>query len=109
MPGKSVKIGSKVLALSNLDKVLYAQTGFTKGQVIEYYRQVSRYLLPHLKDRPITLNRLPDGVTGQRFYEKNAPSYTPDWVKTFPIARSNEASMIDYILINDLPTLLWTA
>jgi bifunctional non-homologous end joining protein LigD len=109
MPGKSVKIGGKVLALSNLDKVFYPNTGFTKGQVIEYYRQVSRYLVPHLKDRPITLNRLPDGVKGQRFYEKNAPSYTPDWVKTFPIAKNSEASMIDYILINDLPTLVWTA
>jgi len=109
MAGASVKVRGKVLALSNLDKVFYPESGFTKGQVIEYYRRVSRYLLPHLKDRPITLNRLPDGVTGQRFYEKNAPSYTPDWVKTFPIARSNDGSMIDYILINDLPTLLWTA
>src|SRR5215510_12062856 len=109
MAGTSIKVGGKVLALSNLDKVLYPKTGFTKGQLIDYYRSVSRYLLPHLKDRPITLNRLPDGVTGERFYEKNAPSHTPEWVKIFPIARSSEASTTNYILINDLPTLLWTA
>lgn len=105
---ESVKIGGKTLALSNLDKVLFPETGFTKGQVIDYYTRVSPYLLPHLKDRPITLNRLPDGVTGERFYEKNAPSHTPDWVKTFPVF-SDEAKTIDYILINDLPTLVWTA
>ncbi len=104
-----IKIGGKVLALSNLDKLMYPKAGVTKGQVIDYYSRVSRYLLPHLKDRPITLNRLPDGVEGERFYEKNAPSFTPAWVKTFQVSRRSEASVIHYILINDLPTLVWTA
>ncbi|HWP24665.1 MAG TPA: non-homologous end-joining DNA ligase [Candidatus Binatia bacterium] len=108
MAGESVKIGGKTLALSNLEKVLFPKTGFTKGQVIDYYAQVSHYLIPHLKDRPITLNRLPNGVTGERFYEKRAPTHTPAWVKTFPVS-SEGGAVIDYILINDLPTLIWTA
>lgn len=88
---------------------MYPGTGFTKGQVIDYYTRVAPYLLPHLKDRPITLKRFPDGIAGEHFYEKDAPSFTPVWVKTFPIPRSGGNSMIDYILINDLPTLVWSA
>jgi bifunctional non-homologous end joining protein LigD len=104
-----LRIGNKELALSNLDKVMYPETGFTKGQVIDYYTRVAPYLLPHLKNRPITLKRFPDGVAGEHFYEKDAPSFTPAWIKTFPIARSAGNSMIHYILINDLPTLVWSA
>ena len=88
---------------------MYPDTGFTKGQVIEYYTAIAPYLLPHLKDRPITMKRFPDGVDGKYFYEKDAPSFTPDWVKTFPIPRTSENTVIDYILINDLPTLVWSA
>jgi len=77
MASTSVKVGGKNLTLSNLDKILYPRTRFTKGQIIDFYTSISRYLLPHLKDRPITLKRYPDGVGGQYFYEKNAPSFTP--------------------------------
>ena len=105
----SARFGGKELALSNLDKVMYPETGFTKGRVIDYYNAVARYMLPHLKDRPITLKRFPDGVGGQHFYEKDAPSHTPRWVKTYQIPRSSEASVINYILINDLPSLIWSA
>jgi bifunctional non-homologous end joining protein LigD len=106
---KRTTIGGRELALSNLEKIIYPEAGFTKGQVIEYYRRASRYILPHIKNRPITLKRYPDGVKGEHFYEKNAPSYTPQWVKTFPIERASGASVINYILINDLPTLVWSA
>jgi bifunctional non-homologous end joining protein LigD len=106
---KRVKIAGRLLELSNLDKVMYPEIGFTKGQVIDYYRRVSRYILPHIKNRPITLKRFPNGVGGKHFYEKDAPSYTPDWVKTFPIPRTSVESVINYILINDLPTLVWSA
>ena len=88
---------------------MYSEVGFTKGQVIEYYTQVARYLLPHLKNRPITMKRFPNGVDSQYFYEKNAPSFTPKWVKTYPIPRTSEKSVIRYILINGLPTLVWSA
>jgi bifunctional non-homologous end joining protein LigD len=103
------KIAGKEIEFSNLDKVMYPATGFTKGQVIDYYIRVSRYILPHIKNRPVTLKRFPNGVTGQHFYEKNAPSFTPNWVKTFPVPRTSEASVINYILINDVPTLAWSA
>jgi bifunctional non-homologous end joining protein LigD len=105
----SVKIGNKQLALSNLDKVLYPETGFTKGQVIDFYTRVGPYILPHLKNRPITLKRFPNGIKGEHFYEKDAPSFTPAWIKTFPVRRSSGESMINYILINDLPSLVWSA
>ena len=97
------------VAFSNLDKIMYPETGFTKGQVIEYYRAIGSYVLAHLKNRPMTMKRFPDGIAGQHFYEKNAPSFTPSWVKTFEIPRSSESSLIHYVLINDLPTLLWSA
>jgi bifunctional non-homologous end joining protein LigD len=109
MASAAVKIGGKSLALSNLDKIMYPKTGFTKGQVIDFYTSISRYLLPHLKDRPITLKRYPDGVDGQHFYEKNAPSFTPPWIKKFPIPHTHENSVVNYILINDLPSLIWCA
>jgi bifunctional non-homologous end joining protein LigD len=88
---------------------MYPAVGFTKGQVIEYYTSVSRHILPHLKNRPVTLKRFPDGVSAEHFYEKDAPSFTPSWVKTFPVARTSEESVINYILINDVPTLVWSA
>lgn len=79
MPKKhKAKFGNRELELSNLDKVMYPGSGFTKGQLIDYYVRVSKYILPHLKDRPITQKRYPDGVKGQHFYEKNAPSFTPE-------------------------------
>ena len=104
-----ITIEGRELALSNLDKVMYPETGFTKGDVIEFYRTIGPYILPHLEDRPLTMKRYPDGVAGQHFYEKNAPSFTPAWVKRFRVPRSSERSFIHYILVNDLPTLVWSA
>jgi bifunctional non-homologous end joining protein LigD len=97
------------LAITNPDKVLYPAGRFTKQQVVEYYLHVARWLLPHFKNRPITLKRFPEGVRGEFFYEKDAPSFTPAWVKTFPVPRREGGSPIDYILINDAQTLAWTA
>jgi bifunctional non-homologous end joining protein LigD len=105
----SVKIGNKKLTVSNIDKVLYPETGFTKGQVIDFYSRVARFILPHIENRPITLKRYPNGVQGEHFYEKNAPSFTPAWINTYPIQRSSRESMINYVLINDLASLLWSA
>jgi len=111
MPKKtqSVEIEGHKIAVSNLDKVLYPATRFTKGQVIDYYVRASKYLLPHLKDRPVTLKRFPDGVRGEFFYEKNAPSYTPEWIERFAVPSKTRGSDIHYILINNLPTLVWLA
>jgi len=104
-----VKVGERTLTLSNVDKVLYPGNRFTKGQVIDYYVRVAPYILAHLKDRPITLKRYPEGVRGEFFYEKNAPAFTPQWVKRFTVSRHHHAGVIHYILINDLPTLVWVA
>ena len=72
-----VRVGGKQLKLSNLSKVLYPKTGFTKAQVIDYYLRVSKVLLPHVRDRPLTLKRYPNGVDHPRFFEKNCPSHRP--------------------------------
>lgn len=110
MPQPSqLEIDGRKLMLSNLDKVLYPGSGFTKAQVIDYYIRASRFLLPHLKDRPVTMKRYPDGVAGGHFYEKDAPRFTPDWVETFPVPRKTGGRPIRYILINDLATLVWCA
>jgi bifunctional non-homologous end joining protein LigD len=102
-----VEVGRRRLKLSNLDKVFYPATGFTKGQVIDYYTRIAPVLLPHLRDRPLTLKRYPDGVEGPHFYEKQCPSHRPDWVKTVPVQAGGK--VIDFCLANDLPTLVWLA
>lgn len=94
---------------SNLDKVFFPKPGFTKGAMVKYYIDVSAYILPHLKNRPVTLIRFPDGISGDRFYEKNAPQFAPDWIKTFAVPRKSREGEINYILINDAPTLAWCA
>ena len=110
MPKKQeLEIDGRKIPVSNLDKALYPATGFTKGQVIDYYIRVAPVMLPHLKDRPVTLVRYPDGVAGEHFYEKNAPAFTPQWVKTFPVLRRTGESPIRYIVINNLATLVWCA
>jgi len=103
--GTQLDIGGTPVAVSNIDKVLYPKNGFTKGQVIDYYIRVSPYLLPHLKDRPITLKRYPNGVEGFFFYEKNCPPH-PKWVTTTNVPRS-EGRDISYCLLNSLPALVW--
>jgi bifunctional non-homologous end joining protein LigD len=90
-------------------KVLYPGGKFTKADVIDYYQRVSPYLLPHFHNRPVTLKRYPGGVFGETFYEKDAPGFTPDWVKTFPVPRHEGGPDINYILINDRRTLMWAA
>ena len=105
---QEIEIEGRKVALTNLDKVLFP-SGFTKGQVIDFYVRISDYLLPHLKDRPITLKRYPDGVGAPHFYEKDAPRYTPDWIRTFNVPRRSGEAVIRYIVIDDLPTLVWCA
>src|ERR1051325_901762 len=99
----------KRAAVSNPDKILYPAGKFIKADVAEYYQQVARWLLPHFKNRPVTLKRYPNGVYGEAFYEKDAPGFTPEWVKVFPVPRREGGPDIGYILINDARTLGWTA
>jgi bifunctional non-homologous end joining protein LigD len=104
-----IEVEGKKLAVSNLEKVLYPEVGFTKGQVIDYYIRIAPVLLPHLKHRPITLKRYPEGVDGFFFYEKQCPSHRPAWVKTTEVPSRRQAGKIDYCMINDLPALVWAA
>ena len=105
----TLQIGRLSVPVSNLSKIFYPSSGFTKGQVIDYYIAVSRWLLPHLKDRPITLKRYPDGVEGGFFYEKRCPPYRPEWLQTAPVWSDRTESEINYCMLNDLPSLVWAA
>lgn len=104
-----VEIEGREVTLSNLEKVMYPAAGFTKGQVIDYYIKVSKFILPHLEDRPLTLKRYPDGVTKEFFYEKNASKHTPKWVETASVRRKRKAGNIRYVMLNNLPSLVWAA
>jgi bifunctional non-homologous end joining protein LigD len=104
-----VEIGDRRLSLSNLDKVLYPEVGFAKGQVIDYYTRIAPYVLPHLRDRPLTLKRYPNGVDAPYFYEKQCPSHRPEWVQTAAVYSRSNSRTIDFCICNDLPTLVWLA
>ena len=100
-----MEVEGRELRLSNLDKVLYPAVGFTKGAVIDYYTRAAPHLLPHLRGRALTLKRYPNGVEQGHFYEKQKPSHAPEWVKSAPIQAGDR--LIDFVLCNDLPTLVW--
>jgi bifunctional non-homologous end joining protein LigD len=95
------------MQVSNLEKVLYPKTGFTKGQVIDYLIKISPVLLPHLKNRPLTLKRYPNGVEQAFFYEKKCPKHRPDWVSTASVWSEGNNANINFCLANDLPSLVW--
>jgi bifunctional non-homologous end joining protein LigD len=110
MPDKAhLVVNGKKLLVSNLNKILYPKPGFTKGQVIDYYIRVAPVLLPHLKDRPLTMKRYPNGVDGEFFYEKNCPTHRPSWVKTAKVWSEGNQRDMHYCLVQDLPTLVWAA
>ncbi|HUR57561.1 MAG TPA: ATP-dependent DNA ligase, partial [Opitutaceae bacterium] len=96
------------VSFSNLDKVFFPATGFTKGDLIRYYIEVAPVLIPHFRGRPVTLIRMPNGVKGERFYEKNAPGHTPDWVPRTTVPKS-EGGEINYLMLDDARTLAWCA
>jgi bifunctional non-homologous end joining protein LigD len=86
---------------------MYPEVGFTKGQVIDYYTRIAPAVLPHLRDRPLTLKRYPNGVEGGHFYEKQCPSHRPDWVRSEPVTLRSK--VIEFCVCDDLPTLVWLA
>jgi bifunctional non-homologous end joining protein LigD len=113
-----VEIDGRKLELSNLDKVLYPEAGFTKAQVIDYYTRIAPVMLPHLADRPLTLHRFPNGTGAKGFYEKQCPDHRPDWVVTTSIRargvgrfgeRRRDPRDIDFCLVEDRATLVWLA
>jgi len=108
----TVQVDDRTLTLSNLEKVLYPETGFTKGEVVDYYTRITPVLLPHVRERPLTFKRYPDGVDGKFFFEKNAPSHTPDWVRRVRLpspGSTKNRETIDYAVLCDLPSIVWAA
>jgi bifunctional non-homologous end joining protein LigD len=103
-----VKAGRRNVDVTNPDKVFYPETGFTKADVVRYYQDVAPVLLPHLKDRLVTLKRYPNGVEGDFFYEKQCPKHRPEWVGTAPMQRK-DGKTIDYCLLNDRAALAWAS
>ena len=104
-----VVVEGRTLKLSNLDKVLYPKAGFTKGQVIDYYTRIAPAVLPHIRSRPLTLKRYPNGVEEDYFYEKQCPKHRPPWVAVQPVWSEGNGRNVDFCLCNDLPTLVWCA
>ena len=106
MSRKIVEIAGRRLSLSNLEKDLYPAYGFTKAHILEYYRRMARFILPHLQDRALTLKRYPEGVDQDYFFEKRCPAHRPAWVKTAEV-RHGDGERLTFCLANDLETLMW--
>ena len=106
MSRKVVEIAGRGLSLSNLEKDLYPSYGFTKAHILEYYRRIATFILPHLKDRAVTLKRYPEGVDEDFFFEKRCPSHRPEWAKTAEIRR-DDGEQMTVCLVNDLESLIW--
>jgi bifunctional non-homologous end joining protein LigD len=108
----AVNVDGRTLTLTNLAKVLYPSTGFTKAEVLSYYQQIAPVLLPHITGRPVTLKRYPDGVEGEAFFAKHAPDFRPDWIRTVRIQSTSSRARgetVTYLLVDDLPALIWVA
>jgi bifunctional non-homologous end joining protein LigD len=102
-----VTVGDRELTVSNLGKVLFPESGFTKGELIDYYAKIAPAMLPHLEDRPLTMKRYPDGVEQDFFYEKHVPAHAPSWVHTMTVPSAEGG--VEYAVVSDLPTLVWAA
>ncbi|HEY8747695.1 MAG TPA: non-homologous end-joining DNA ligase [Tepidisphaeraceae bacterium] len=105
----SFKVGGKQVDVTNLQKVLYPESGFTKGQVVDYYLRIAPFMLPHLAGRPLTLKRYPNGVDQMFFYEKRCPAHRPKWVSTGKVWSEGNDDYINYCVVKDAATMVWLA
>jgi bifunctional non-homologous end joining protein LigD len=106
---QQVEVDGRELSITNLDKVMYPSTGFTKGEVIDYYARIAPTIIPHLRGRPLTLKRYPEGAEAGHFFEKRCPKHRPEWVATASIWSEREDGEIEFCVCNDKPTLVWIA
>ena len=104
----SVLVENRVVELTNQDKVFWPE-GYTKAHLIRYYHEVAPYALRYLKDRPVVMNRFPDGIRGENFYQKECPAYAPDWIETLPVQHAEAGRVVNYIICRDEPTIIWLA
>ncbi|SMC99062.1 non-homologous end-joining DNA ligase [Sporomusa malonica] len=105
----TIDIADRKLKIGNLDKIFYSATGFTKGQMLDYYIRIAPVLLPHLANRPLTMKRYPNGAQGKFFYQKECPAHRPEWIKTIPVWSGGNNRNINFCNAVDLPTLVWAA
>jgi len=108
----AVQVDGRTLTLTNLGKVLYPDTGFTKAEVLDYYQRVAPVLLPHIAGRPLTLKRYPEGVEGQAFFQKHVTAHRPDWIQTATVSSASSrarGTLVTYLVVDDLPALIWAA
>jgi bifunctional non-homologous end joining protein LigD len=109
----AVQVDGRTLTLTNLGKVLYPQTGFTKAEVLDFYQRVAAVLVPHIAGRPVTLKRYPEGVDGQAFFHKHVTAHRPDWIRTAEVpsdsSRGRGSGPVTYLVIDDLAALIWAA
>lgn len=103
-----LKFGKYTIDLSNTDKIFFPDEGYTKGDLINYYREVADFMLPYLKERPLVMLRYPDGIKGERFFHKNAPDYFPEWIKTKPVSKE-EGGKVNHVICNNAATLAYIA
>ena len=109
----AVQVDGRTLTLTNLGKVLYPQTGFTKAEVLDFYQRVAAVLVPHIAGRPVTLKRYPEGVDGEAFFQKHVTAHRPDWIRTAEVpsesSRGRGSGPVTYLVVDDLPALIWAA
>jgi bifunctional non-homologous end joining protein LigD len=108
----AVQVDGRTLTLTNLGKVLYPETGFTKAEVLDYYQRVAPVLLPHIEARPVTLKRYPEGVNGEAFFQKHVTAHRPGWIRTARVTSESSrarGTSVTYLVIDDLPALIWAA
>ncbi|HSL83627.1 MAG TPA: non-homologous end-joining DNA ligase [Thermoanaerobaculia bacterium] len=103
----SIYIDGRTVELSNTGKVLFPDAGITKGDLVEYYRRVAPTMLPHLRGRPVSMQRFPDGIGGKRFFQKDAPDYFPDWIRFEEVAK--EGGTVRHVVCDDAATLVYLA
>jgi len=108
----AVTVDGRTLTLTNLAKVLYPDDGFTKAEVLDYYQRVAPALLPHISGRPVTLKRYPEGVDGEAFFQKHVTEHRPGWIRTATVSSASSrarGTMVTYLVVDDLPALIWAA
>lgn len=110
-PNASIRtvVEGRELTISNLDKVLYPASGFTKGEMLDYYARIAPVMLAHLADRPLTVKRFPNGVDAPSFFEKHTPAGAPEWLKRVAVPSTSEGDTVEYSMVSDLPSLMWVA
>lgn len=103
-----IEVGNRLIAITNPDRVLFGKSGITKGELIEYYRKIAPIMLPLIKDHPLTMQRFPDGIEGEGFYQKDVSSYFPAWIKTKAVAKKDDGQ-VHYVVANSQATLVYLA